>query len=243
VTVPVRAILFDLGDTLFALDPLPTDFNARLATALLQFELGDADRCRDWVDEAVPAIRREMLTAFSEGKLEEHDMAELTRRHFAALGLELQDEVCHGVADVFGLADIERFVTPRNAGERLARFSRMGYRLAGVSNTTTRPALLEAFLVESGIRSHLSALVFSSAMGLRKPHPAIYQQALADLDVHPGEAIFVGDRVREDVRGPQEVGMRAVLTHEFRQEDPEGAQPLAVIKALPELTDLLAALD
>ena len=51
--------------------------------------------------------------------------------------------------------------------------------------------------------------------------------------------IFVGDRLKEDIRGPKEAGMRAVLTTQFRQEDPADAavQPDAVIahacRALP----------
>ena len=53
------------------------------------------------------------------------------------------------------------------------------------------------------------------------------------------DTIFVGDRVREDVRGPQLLGMRGVLTHEFRQEDSAGSAPHAVIQDLRELLDIV----
>ena len=76
----------------------------------------------------------------------------------------------------------------------------------------------------------------------RKPHPRIYQAALTRLGVPAAGAVFVGDRLKEDVRGPKEVGMRAVLTRQFRQEDPRDAAmpPDAVIASLGELPAVLA---
>jgi putative hydrolase of the HAD superfamily len=77
---------------------------------------------------------------------------------------------------------------------------------------------------------------------VRKPHPRIYQAALTRLGVPAAGAVFVGDRLKEDVRGPKEVGMRAVLTRQFRQEDPRDAAvpPDAVIASLGELPAVLA---
>jgi len=52
----------------------------------------------------------------------------------------------------------------------------------------------------------------------------------------------VGDRLKEDVRGPQRLGMRAGLLREWRQEeDPEGLADF-VIARLGELPEVLARL-
>ena len=61
------------------------------------------------------------------------------------------------------------------------------------------------------------------------------------LNVPPEAVVFVGDRLREDVMGPKALGMRAILTHQFRQEDPAQARvpPDAVITRLAELPALL----
>ncbi|MGB6837173.1 MAG: HAD family hydrolase, partial [Dehalococcoidia bacterium] len=61
------------------------------------------------------------------------------------------------------------------------------------------------------------------------------RRALADLDVEPAEAVFVGDRMPEDIAGAQAVGMRAILTHQYRQEEPQGGTPDAIIAHLREL--------
>ena len=53
-------------------------------------------------------------------------------------------------------------------------------------------------------------MIFSSEVGKRKPHPAIFERALPALRVAPERAIFVDDRLHEDVRGAAELGMTTV---------------------------------
>jgi putative hydrolase of the HAD superfamily len=77
-----------------------------------------------------------------------------------------------------------------------------------------------------GIAQRIDFAVFSSEVGKRKPHPAIFERALDALGVAPGEAMFVGDRLYEDVRGANEVGMTSVQAVWFRaDEHPEGGEP------------------
>jgi putative hydrolase of the HAD superfamily len=72
-----------------------------------------------------------------------------------------------------------------------------------------------------GLGERLDVAVFSSETGKRKPHPAIFEQALGRLGVDPGRALFVGDRRYEDVRGAKEVGMTTVQAFWFRADDDE----------------------
>jgi putative hydrolase of the HAD superfamily len=68
--------------------------------------------------------------------------------------------------------------------------------------------------------------VFSSEVGTRKPHPAIFRRALGALGVQPENALFVGDRLYEDIRGAGELGMKTVQAVWFRaDEHPEGREP------------------
>lgn len=52
-------------------------------------------------------------------------------------------------------------------------------------------------------------VVISKAVGLSKPNPQIYRLALERLGVQASECWFVGDSPRNDVWGPQQVGLRA----------------------------------
>ena len=75
--------------------------------------------------------------------------------------------------------------------------------------------------------------VFSCSCGLRKPDPRIYELALEQLGVEPGEAIFVGDGANDELAGAERVGMRAVQA--WKRDDWNGER----IDSLEELLDLL----
>ena len=64
------------------------------------------------------------------------------------------------------------------------------------------------------------------------------------MGVRPEEVIFVGDRLDADVAGPAALGMRTVLTLQYRQEDHTTApvRPDAVIYHLSELVPYVEGL-
>jgi putative hydrolase of the HAD superfamily len=63
-------------------------------------------------------------------------------------------------------------------------------------------------------------------VGTRKPHPAIFERALEALGVEPENALFVGDRLYEDIRGAGELGMMTVQALWFRaDEHADGREP------------------
>ena len=59
-------------------------------------------------------------------------------------------------------------------------------------------------------RTSAQADVYSSEIRVTKPHALAFETACRALDVAPTSAVYVGDRLFEDVLGPQEVGMRTI---------------------------------
>ncbi len=98
----------------------------------------------------------------------------------------------------------------------LERLREQGTRLGIVSNWDERlPRLLDNLDL-----THLfDAVEHSSASGVEKPHPLIFQRCLERLDVAPENALHVGDRAVEDVEGALAVGMRALR---IERQDPCG---------------------
>jgi putative hydrolase of the HAD superfamily len=89
---------------------------------------------------------------------------------------------------------------------------------------------------ETPFRGLFDAEVFSSSVGLRKPDPRIYALALDELDVLPGEAIFVGDGANDELAGAERVGITAVgLERPGEELDWDGLR----IRSLPELLELV----
>src|SRR5205807_6124381 len=81
------------------------------------------------------------------------------------------------------------------------------------------PPLLHRDLERMGVAERLDAAVFSSEVGKRKPHPAIFERALAAVGVEPAHALFVGDQLVADVGGAGAVGMKTVQALWFRADD------------------------
>ena len=91
----------------------------------------------------------------------------------------------------------------------LESLRKRGLRTGLVSNATDPGWLLRADLERQGLARLLDAVAFSSELGKRKPHPAIYEAALSELGVAPDRALFVGDRL---VRGRSRPGASSAMT-------------------------------
>jgi putative hydrolase of the HAD superfamily len=101
-----------------------------------------------------------------------------------------------------------------------------GLKTGLVSNAWDPRWLLERDLEAMGLLSRLDVIVFSSEVGVRKPRPEIFYRALDELEVEPGRAVFVGDRLEADIKGASELGMTTVQAMWFRAEEREdGIEP------------------
>jgi putative hydrolase of the HAD superfamily len=105
-----------------------------------------------------------------------------------------------------------------------------------------RAAGVKIGLVSNGIRDlkefvahHLlevDAIVDSRSHGRVKPHPTIFQAALAALGVEPRHAVMVGDSLEEDIEGARALGMHAILV-DREERHPDVQERLTDLYGLP----------
>lgn len=234
-----RAVLFDLGDTLFRLHPMDFAAAHQQFGRLLSERFGlDDDAASAATADVSVRLRESIRDLQQSGSTAEPSIAASALPHLSRFGADAR-WLATALDEAFGEADIARWDPPSGRAMEVRRFIDAGFYVAFVSNTQTPPVLMRRRLAEFGLLELAEAAVFSVEVGERKPGERIYRAALEILDVRPESVVFVGDRVREDVLGPQSLGMRAVLTHEFRQEDPAGAQPAGVIQSLSDLWEFL----
>ena len=220
----LEAVLFDWGDTLmhWAHDDALLQAGHRAGLAAL----GRGDGL-----PAVEALTTRFLEEYEPlfwvpGSIEEIEYPGLVRGLLADFGIEVDDE------------ELSRYLEAEHAAWNPARqlgatthalldsLREHGLRLGLVSNAFDPGWLLHRDLEQMGLAQRLDFSVFSSEVGMRKPHAAIFERALEALGVKPENALFVGDRLYEDVRGGAEVGMKTVQALWFRaDEHSEGGEP------------------
>jgi HAD superfamily hydrolase (TIGR01509 family) len=213
----LEAVLFDWGDTLMRWDWQPELLDA-----------GHAAGLRALGREPLPAVTTNFRDAYlpllnMPGTLEEVEYPALVRRLLAEAGIEVSDD------------ELERFLEAEHAAWQPARqlaatthalleaLRDRRLKVGLVSNALDPPDLLHRDLEQLGVAERLDVAVFSSEVGWRKPHPAIFERALEPLGVAPAAALFVGDTLATDVAGAAALGMRTCQALWFRADDDPGA--------------------
>ncbi len=242
MSAPIEAVLFDYGHTLIYFDERPHsallgaygNVNRLLAETLER----EVPAAQVMIEKVSQRVDEEIQRDYAAGREEEVEIAAIYDAALRGIGLELEHELIERVMELEQEGWLNSVHVGPDVVGTLDELQRQGLRLGIVSNAAYLPRLMKAQLTALGLGTYFTGVTFSSEVGVRKPHPAIYQDALAKVGVQPSRTLFVGDRVREDVQGPQSLGMRAVLTREWRQEDDPGVADF-VIERLGELPTVL----
>jgi FMN phosphatase YigB (HAD superfamily) len=121
-------------------------------------------------------------------------------------------------------------------------FKEKGLKIGLVSNTIFPGKYHLRELKRFGLYPYLDAHFFSSDVGVRKPHPKIFRLVLEELKVDPSEAVFIGDRLKEDVGGAQDVGMKGILKYHQGRDYAVPVTPDAEVTDLKELPETISKL-
>jgi len=237
---PVKAVVFDYGNTLVAFGREQVDqFDALLLEAVTA-EFGPPD-------PAQYKARRDADRMFpyqgDPPSYRENDVREMT----AGLIREVYGvEPSGGALDRLIAVRQEAFVrVVRVEPETLSFLRRLGakYRLALLSNYPDGDAI-RASLDDTGIAPFLEHALVSGDLGLCKPHPDVFRAVLDALALPPEAVLFVGDNWLADVQGARRAGMQVAhfrrwIPPEHFPEQPGDVSPHVSVATLGELLPLL----
>ena len=85
-----------------------------------------------------------------------------------------------------------------------------------------------------------TGFAFSDEVGHSKPHRSMFDSAARQLGVEISEMLHVGDRDHNDVKGPQQLGMKAILFTASRDTDKASTTADAICESFDQLE---AAID
>jgi putative hydrolase of the HAD superfamily len=263
--MPIRAILFDLDNTLL-LEDEATERAVQQTSELASRTIGGDERLiAAAVRKAAEGLfRSSRVFAYADamgiwwgealwgdfaghqdglGSLREFVPGfrqDVWRRGLAAAGVS-DDALVGELAAAYGrFRRALRPVDP-DAEATLADLGR-DHRLALVTNGA--PDVQREKLGATTLGGYFATIVISAEIGIGKPDPRIFRAALASLGVTSGDAVMVGDSLDRDVAGARRAGMRSVWLDRAGGAPSDGAAlPDARIRSLRELRDSLMGLE
>ncbi len=117
-----------------------------------------------------------------------------------------------------------------------------GIRIGVLSNTIWPRSEHERIFARDGIAHLIDGAVYTSDIEWTKPHQQAFRAALDAVGVDdPARAVFVGDRIFDDIHGAKAAGMRAILVPHSEipphQHGPVAGAPDAVVERLADVLD------
>lgn len=91
-------------------------------------------------------------------------------------------------------------------------------------------------LNNSGIKKYFSTVTTSEEVGLKKPHPVIFEIALKKACVSPQKSIMIGDSLEADIIGAKNAGMNTLF---FNYRNENVAESFFAINELSEIKNFL----
>jgi putative hydrolase of the HAD superfamily len=212
----IEAILFDMGGTLMT-ERLPWPPVLEVADRALTTALAAGGI------QLEPAVFRQRVEAYY--SLREQELYETTyhlvlRELLRELGhAEVSESLLRTALDAMFRVTQENWELRHEALPVLKKLAGARYRLAIISNAgddKDAQQLVDRF----GIRTYLDFVLTSAACSFRKPHPRIFELALARWLLEPDQVAMVGDTLEADIAGAARLGIHTIWLA------PDGAQPM-----------------
>ena len=204
-----------MGSTLLEFENSTWDVLRRLSTETGYEFLKEKNLTLPNLEEFSNVLSAEFLKARSEiaQSLKELKFENVIFEFFRDLNLSTSDGIYGSFLEVYYKPVTDQVTLIDGAEKVLQFFKGRNLKIGLISNTIFPEEFHLRELKRFGLYPYLDVHFFSSAVGFRKPHPQIFQLALEKLKVDPSDAVFVGDRLEEDVGGSQNVGMKGILKY------------------------------
>jgi 2-haloalkanoic acid dehalogenase type II len=240
----IKAVLFDLGNTLIYFDgqwPEVIEQSLDNLAKTLQVNGIDLDR-----ENFINQFRARMEQYYIERETDytEYTTAYFLKRMLVEWGYEnVGDGVIRQALAAMYAASQAHWKVEKDTVPTLEKLRDRGCHLGLISNAADDNDV-QTLVDNAGIRSFFEIILTSAALGIRKPSPSIFQSALNHWGVQPSQAAMVGDTLSADILGAQKVGILSIwitrradsaANHTYQDR----ITPDVKIRTLLELPDVL----
>jgi putative hydrolase of the HAD superfamily len=247
----IRAVIFDLGNTLMY--PVAPDLwpeviqrgNRALMDHLCELDFLTVNECDDFMLDFNKRLHQ---------YYDERDKLMIETSTFMVLKELLEQKGHSEISDsvIRESLDMHYAVTQKNwqleddTIDCLSTLQEQNYKLGLVSNAGDHRDVLQ--LVDKfELDPYFEFILTSAGCGYRKPHQRIFQLALEEANAKAEEVAMVGDTLKADILGANQIGIYSIwIKRRVENPPPEEelpVQPQAIIHSLGELPSLLRELE
>lgn len=188
----IKGIFFDAGDVLYHKPHKGMHVNDFLA----RHGLGTPDNLQ--------RERRKLKDLAFRGRIDRPDYYERIIRLYGVTDPAILEEGVNAL-----LLDATSVEIMNGVPETLKELKRKGFILGIISDTATPIREKLGWFSRAGFGNVFDLFISSKELGIRKPSPAIYQEACRGVRLTVGEAVFVGHKASE-LKGARTVGLKTV---------------------------------
>jgi HAD superfamily hydrolase (TIGR01509 family) len=232
VVLKIRAVLFDLGNTLVK------TWNSEVTYQNVLASLG-IDRSIEELEKAITKTEEGFKESSYRSRYGEVSCTEYWERWDAQvltyLGVSGEENLAEQVKARW--YDHANCVAYPDTIATLNRLKQMDLKLGLISSAYEED--IDAILEKAGIAKGLFNIVVGvNTIKKEKPHPDVFRHALSKFNVEPSETLFVGDHIDNDYKGARAVGIHALL---IQREDrsTDDTSDLERIRSLQEIFKLI----
>ena len=238
VTALLKAVLFDLGDTLIGNERPWVEIRreglksayASLRENGYDFDFGTFEaELTKRIDEAEFIRQKQMI---------EIPIEDIFQNTLLALGETKASSIVPSIVERYFEPEFSAWRLYDDVSETLAQLRTKGLELGLVSNTWSDWAV-RTMLRSFGIDKWFDVTVTSAQLRIRKPRPEIFLAALNALGARPDEATMVGNSLGDDMEGAKRLGMRAIHVERDAVVSRDDVDPDATVKQIRQVLPII----
>ena len=203
--MPKKLLLIDIDDTI-------CNASDAYNIALL--------KCYKFIKEKYPVINkelffntyhkaREQIHLELDGTASMHNRFLYFQRLFEILGLKLDPRFLDEITKTYWDNVYKNLKLYKNVKKTLKIIKENNIKIGVVSDLIANIQIKK--LIKLGIAKYIDFIVTSEESGKEKPHPSIFLMALKKANCLPSDAILVGDSIKKDIIGANNVGITPIL--------------------------------
>lgn len=219
----IKAILFDLDDTLFDHRHSSREGLRAVWKRYTCFQEMTLD---EFEEEHSKLLERIHFSQVLVGKLSvEEARAERFKHAFINRGVEVDYQTAVNAAEIYRNA-YQKVVRKVTGAEPLLKELKKTYKIGIVTNNLIEEQVQK--LKNLGLDGYVDTLVTSEEVGYTKPHPLMFKTAMDRLGSIASETVMIGDSWEHDIAGAHSLGIKCLWLNLRKLECPDKTMAIEI---------------